>query len=126
MNLYQLHTNPESLDGYVKSQDVNPDFFWQKYGDNPEELKKREKYIARDPEYALKYAEKILKGPFPASEAEIAKVAAYSYYYARDVLDGPFPTGEEAISKDANFASYYAKRVLKADFYLDGALIAER
>lgn len=116
MNLYELHTNPESLDDYVKSQDVNPDFFWQKYKDNPEELKKREKYIARDPEYALKYAEKILKGPFPASEAEIAKVAAYSYYYARDVLDGPFPAGEDTLAKDGYYAFVYARDVLKDTF----------
>ena len=99
MNLYQLHTNPESLDGYVKSQDVNPDFFWQKYGDNPEELKKREKYIARDPEYALKYAEKILKGPFPA--------------------------GEAAIATDDECALEYVNDVIKKDFYLDGKLIAK-
>ena len=116
MNLYNFHSKPESLDNYAQVYDGNPDFFWQKYKDNPEELKKREKYIARDPEYALKYAEKILKGPFPASEAEIAKVAAYSYYYARDVLDGPFPAGEDTLAKDGYYAFVYARDVLKDTF----------
>ena len=125
MNLYQLHTNPESLDGYVKSQDVNPDFFWQKYGDNPEELKKREKYIARDPEYALKYAEKILKGPFPTGEDVIARDTDIAYDYAISVLKGPFPKGEEAIAKSKEISRYYAKSVLKKDFYFDGKLIAK-
>ena len=36
----------------------------------------------------------------------------------------PFPAGEKAISDDAHYARAYAKYALKADFYLDGKLIA--
>ena len=99
MNLYDLHSKPESLDHFEKATETNPDFFWEKYKKNKEELKKREKYIA--------------------------KSAIHTYQYARDILKGPFPAGEEAIAKNAGFAKLYAKRVLKKDFYLNGKLIAK-
>ena len=99
MNLYNLHAKPQSLLYFSEADKNVPQFFWDKYANEPEELKRREHTIATD--------------------------AELTYKYARDVLEHPFPAGEEAISKDANFASYYAKRVLKADFYLDGKLIAK-
>ena len=99
MNLYNFHTKPESLDNYAQVYDGNPDFFWQKYKDNPEELKKREKYIARDPEYA--------------------------YIYARHSLNVPFPLGEAEIATSKHYSHLYAKNVLRADFYYNGKLIAK-
>ena len=99
MNLYNLHAKPESLDGYKVVSETNPHIFWEKYKNNPEELKKREKYIAKDAESAL--------------------------LYARFTLNGPFPAGEEAISKDAEYAKDYAEYILRADFYLDDKLIAK-
>ena len=146
MNIYNLHSKPESLDHFEKVTETNPAIFWDKYKDNKEELKKRQKHIAKSLKYAYRYAKDILKapfpageeaiakdyakdyayayyyardvlkGPFPAGEEAIAKSAEYSYYYVRDVLKGPFPAGEEAISKDAGYAKLYAKRVLKKDF----------
>ena len=99
MNLYNLHSEPESLDHFEKVAETNPDFFWEKYENKQEELKKRETYIA--------------------------KSGDFSFYYAVDILRAPFPAGEEAIAKDARFASLYAKGVLKKDFYLNGKLIAK-
>ena len=99
MNLYKLHSNPESLDHFEKVTETNPDFFWEKYKNKPEELKKREKYIA--------------------------KSAIHAYLYAKDILKGPFSAGEEAIAKNAMYAKLYAKRVLKKDFYLNDKLIAK-
>ena len=97
MNLYNLHSKPESLDHFEKSAEINPDFFWKKYRDDKEELKKREKFIA--------------------------KSAIYANLYAKNILNGPFPAGEEAIAKD--YAYVYTKSVLKKDFYLNGKLIAK-
>ena len=125
MNLYNLHSKPESLDHFEKVSENNPEVFWDKYKNKPEELKKREKYIAKDAYSSFLYARDILQGPFPAGEEVIAKDARFAYYYTKEVLKGPFPAGEEAIAKDAKFASEYAKNVLKKDFYLNGKLIAK-
>ena len=151
MNLYNLHINPESLLLFVEASEVIPTLFWAKYKNNPEELKKRERYIAADAEYSYLYARHVLKGPFPAGgaeiaadalfaywyatnvlngpfpagEAEIAADAKYAYLYARDALKGPFPTGEAAISRSGVYLRYYVKDALKADFYRNGKLIAK-
>ena len=125
MNLYNLHSNPESLDLYGKVTETNPDFFWEKYKNKPEELKKREKYIAKSPFYAYSYAKNILKGPFPTGEEAIAKKAEYSYYYADTVIERPFPAGEEAIATDQYYAIEYAKDILKGPFPAGEAAIAK-
>ena len=151
MNLYKLYSTPESLNFYETVSDNNPDIFWEKYKDSKEELKRREKYIAKSPKYSYYYAETVLKGPFPLGEEAIAKDVDHAYlyakyilkgpfpkgeeaiakdaysslYYAVDILKGPFPAGEASISKDVKFAYYYAKNVLKKDFYLNGKLIVK-
>ena len=125
MNLYNLHSKPAALVHFEKVTETNPDFFWEKYKNNPEELKKREKYIAKSAQFAYYYARDVLKGPFPTGEEAIAKDAYYAFQYAKNILKGPFPAGEEAIAKNAGFAKLYAKRVLKKDFYLNGKLIAK-
>ena len=43
MNLYNLHSNPASLDHFEKVTETNPDFFWEKYKNKPEELKEKRK-----------------------------------------------------------------------------------
>ena len=43
MNLYNLHSKPESLDHFEKVTETNPDFFWEKYKNKPEELKEKRK-----------------------------------------------------------------------------------
>ena len=99
MNIFLLHSAPETLKFFNQIQNNVPTYFWRKFSEKPEELKKREKYIAKDPHY--------------------------SYLYARDFLKGPFPAGEEAIATDSYNAYVYARDVLKKDFYLDGKLIAK-
>ena len=99
MNLYKLHSEPAPLDFYEKVTETNPDFFWEKYKNKPEELKKREKYIAKSTKYA--------------------------YMYAKYILKGPFPLGEAAIAKDAMYAKLYARDIFKKDFYFNGKLIAK-
>ena len=48
MKLYNLHNNPTELDHH-DDQDLVPILAWEKYQDNRDELKKREKILARDP-----------------------------------------------------------------------------
>ena len=43
MNLYKLHSEPAPLDFYEKVTETNPDFFWEKYKNKPEELKEKRK-----------------------------------------------------------------------------------
>ena len=126
MNLYNFHSKPESLLQYTTMSETNPHIFWEKYKNSPEELKKREKYIVRDPEYAYLYALDVLKfGQFPAGEAAIAKDAKYAYLYAKDILASPFPAGEAIIAKNAYYASHYARGVLKKPFPAGEAAIAQ-
>ena len=68
--------------------------------------------IAKDPEWAYRYAKDVLKGQFPLGEPTIAEDPQWAYYYAAEVLKGPFPLGEPAIAKDPGWAYEYAKEVL--------------
>lgn len=125
MNLYNLHSAPESLLYFGEATEIVPVLFWEKYKDNKEELKMREKAISRDAEYSYLYARIVLRGPFPLGEEAIAKSSFYSYLYAHYVLKGPFPAGEAAIAADGYYANTYANKALKKDFYYDGKLIAQ-
>jgi hypothetical protein len=125
VNLYKLHARPEELDHHDQAFERVPELAWEKYEDDPDELKKREKLWARDPWTAYKYAFR-LKKSFPAGEAAIAKDAMAAYYYAYYVLKKePFPAGEAAIAKDAASAYRYASDVLKKRFPAAEATIAK-
>ena len=39
MNLYAHHTDPESIHGFKKAQTTVPQVVWDKYKNNPRELK---------------------------------------------------------------------------------------
>ena len=128
MNLYKLHSEPAALDHFEKVSETNPDVFWEKYKKNKEELKKREKHIAKNASFAHLYAKDVLKGPFPAGEEAIITKndALYVNAYARDVLKGPFPAGEAAIAKSPHNAYHYAKDVLKGPFPAGEEAIAKK
>ena len=116
MNLYNLHDNPEQLHKHKEAFDTVPALIWDKFRDDPAELKKREDAIAKDAKYSLAYATHILQGPFPKGEEAISKDAQCSIDYARYVLEDPFPKGEAAISKVAHFAYSYARDILQGPF----------
>ena len=97
MNLHDLHNEPKSLDHH-DDQDLVPVLAWTKYHQDQNELKKREKMWARDPQTAYWYARDVLHGPFKIGELAIAKDSDYSYLYAKCVLKGPFKLGELAIA----------------------------
>lgn len=124
MNLYEFHTNPENLLYIDVIQETYPSFFFTRYRKTPTELKKREKYIALEPEYAYKYARFVLEGPFPLGEDAIATSAEYSVRYAETVLFGPFSKGEKAIAESDLWSTMYTSTI-KKDFYYNDKLIAK-
>ena len=99
MNLYKFHADPKSLLHHDIAHEKVPAVFWDKYKDNPEELKKREAAIAKDPQYAYRYAYFVLEKSFPAGEAAIAKDPYYAYRYASDVLKKGFYLNGKLIAK---------------------------
>jgi len=124
MNLYKLHSEPESMEYYGFHHDTVPALFWNMYKHDPNELKKRENVIAKDPEYAYMYATTILKDRFLLGEEAISKDFVYAHWYAREILCGRFPLGEEAIAKDPIHAYHYAKDILHDRFPLGEEAIA--
>ena len=116
MNLYDLHNKPEDLHRHDAIDTHVADAFWDKYKNNPGELKKRESAIAKNTLYSYLYAEYIIKKRFELGEPAIAKDADYSYWYARNVLKGRFKLGEPAIAKRTWYASKYAEEIVKGKF----------
>lgn len=129
MNLYKLHANPESLkQGF---HDTVPSLFWEKYKNKPDELKKRESYIAKDPKYAYKYA-LVLKGlkgrhrfSWEPGEAAIATSSKFSCLYARNVLHRRFLLGEKSIADSSHDSVDYAYFVIKGRWEMGEDAIAK-
>lgn len=141
MNLYDFHDEPKSLHAHDEADYKVVKVFWDKYKDDPEELKKREKALAKNGHYAIQYALRILKKPFPEGEKAIfnephaavsyarifgirnkdaekliAKNSYYSFVYAKDIIKGQWKEGEEAMARYSVEAFNYADRVLNAPF----------
>lgn len=106
LNIYKYHTHPATLSLYDKMDEINPDFFWDKYRNNPEELRKGEGVISKSAKYSYLYAREILKGRFEAGEEVIATDAWSSYWYARDVLRERFELGEKILLRSRWKQSY--------------------
>ena len=117
LNIYKYHTNPEIFSFYEKAMECIPDLFWEKYGHNPEELKKREGAIATSAEYSYRYANYVLKGRFELGEEIIATDVHYSYFYAYYVLKGRFELAEKTILNSGFKPCYLA--------FIEGYGIAE-
>ncbi len=120
MNLYKFHPNPELIEHYEFHHENVVNLFWDKYQDNPVELKKREEAIAKDAYYAYRYAKYILLNRFSLGEEAMAKDRYYAYYYAKDILHDRFPLGEEAIARVPMYAKCYAKEVIKGPWAING------
>ena len=134
MNLYQYHNNPDVLPGHNKKEELldlySLPYFFEKYENQPNELKKRESVIAKSAEYSFHYA-CMLDKRFPLGEPAILKTDAFtsyylsmfpdclsdteeikksaikSYRYAVDVLKARFPLGEPVILTNGSFAADY-------------------
>jgi len=72
MNLYEYHTQPETLKWF-------------------EDRRRRVPYLA------YLYARDIIKGRWPDGEDAIKTDPWAAYFYARDIIKGPWPDGEESI-----------------------------
>lgn len=131
MNLYQLHSNPQSLYGYNEAPYRVPriayDIAIQQYYKTGQRTPKLESVIAQDPnvwkEYTNNLAMTAYRFAFPKyrttrqrdSELEqaIAQDPAWAYRYARDVIEDRFPEAESVIAKNPAMATLYATNVIK-------------
>ena len=112
MNLYEYHTNPETLYGY-KDRFKIPLFAYKEAKRTGNWLE-AEPYIMKDPEYAYFYARDIRKkGRWPEAEPYIMKDPYSAYWYARYVIEGRFPEAEPYIMKDPEYAYMYARDIRK-------------
>jgi hypothetical protein len=116
LNLYQYHSEPESLYGFDQATEHVPHVAWNHYKGDVEELKKREHVWARSAAYSHRYADDVLEERFPEGEPAIATSAKYSHWYADDVLEERFPEGEPAIAESAGYSYLYALSVLSGRF----------
>lgn len=113
MDLYKLHSTPESLDFYALADSAVVELFWPKFEDNLDQLKKREGAIATDPKYSYWYA-RLIKERFKLGEAAIIKSPKYAGLYASDIFGKErFLEGEDAIAQDADSAFTYAMFTIK-------------
>ena len=121
MNVFKFHSNPEKSKRFKELTQNSPAYIWDKYKDEPDELKKYEHVIATSSKFSFKYASEVLKGPFKLGEpaiAKIAKNAKHAYYYSIFILNGPFKLGEPAIATSSAESYFYATQVLKHRFEL--------
>ena len=113
IDLYKFHSNPETLHGHDRADEIVPERIYNIAKSRKKLTDKQEDVLAKNSEYAYRYAQYILKKPWSKGEDVIAKDAEYAYYYAHDVLKMPWPKGEATIAKDSQYAYYYALNVLK-------------
>ena len=113
MDFYKFHSNPETLYGFERANDIVPERIYNKaiFGNKLSNV--QEDILAKNPKCAYRYALLILKKPFPKGEDVISKDPRYAYHYAYDVLKNPFPKGEDAIAENPAYAILYALNVLK-------------
>lgn len=76
---------------------------------NPWEIER----ISKDPVYAVRYAERVLKGRFEQAEEFISLHYTASFQYANIVIKGPWEMGEKVISSNADCSFQYAVNVIK-------------
>ncbi len=105
MDIYKIHSKPQSLKGYSKKNSV-PAVRWST-AKMHDVLDAFEDIWAKSAYYAYKYAmvtgKRFLKG-----EAAIAKHPTYAFNYALYVLHGKrFPAGEAAINSQPALAERY-------------------
>ena len=103
MDLYSLHANPEKLDGYERRFEIP--LFAYDYGKSNGFTDEVISLIAKDPDSAVEYAERVLKKPWHESDVDpgIARQAEQTIAkgtgtvplsYARYVLDKPWHEAE--------------------------------
>ena len=105
INLFKLHSNPETLYGYDHIIQI-PQMAWA-MTDVKQKRKMTDLWL-KDPETAVRYATKVMEKRWPEAEPIIAKSAKYAYEYA-NFFPGRFLEGEPAIATVPTFAYSYAR-----------------
>ena len=116
MNLYQLHSNPESLYGYSEAPYRIPSIAYElaakKYRRTGQRDPKLESVIAQDPYRAYLYAHHFIRGRWPEGERVIAQDPGWACEYALNIIGRRWPRAEPAIAQDPWWAYYYARNVI--------------
>ena len=112
MNLYEYHTNPETLYGY-KDRFKIPLFAWEE-AERTGNWTEAEPYIMKDPYYAYMYARDIRKkGRWKEAEPYIMKDPSSAFLYARWVIGDRWTEAEPYIMKNP-FSAYNYKEFIRA------------
>ena len=111
MNIYNLHSNPETLAGFDQRAEV-PEILEELVYTKQEPA--IEQKIMQDPYWAYRYARDVLEERWPEAEPVIMKDPKSAYLYARSFFKGVgWPEAEKYIIKDPWSAFEYAKDVLE-------------
>ena len=120
MNLYKLHSNPESLHGYDVAREKVPELAWETHKRNHGKLRELEDTWTKSAQYSYWYARFVLENRFPKGEDAIATDDLWSYRYAKNILKPlgiiGFPQGEDAIATSGRRSCEYAENVLEDRF----------
>lgn len=119
LNLYQYHSDAESLNGFDEYMHQNPDVAYEIALSRGYASEQLEDAIATSAWFSHIYAQNVIKGSWPPGEKAIATDAWSSYRYAKHVIQGPWPPGEKAIAGDAWASFWYAQDVL-GERFLEG------
>jgi len=125
LNLYRFHSQPQQLMGYADASTKIPSIVWQ-LAKSDAEKRELEHVWAKDPYYAYRYAQDIIRKPWPPGEAAIVTDPKWAYGYAHFVIKKPWPPGEAAITKDPEYAYRYARQIIKKPWPPGEAAIAGR
>jgi len=115
MNLYDLHSKPETLKGYEQRFQIphlayeEAQKIWDKTG---KRIPKLEQAIAKDPKLAYQYANEVIMQKFPLGEPVFAKDPELAFNYAQ-LSNERFRLGEPTIATDPKWAYLYAFWVVK-------------
>lgn len=75
--------------------------------------KKMERVIAQNGQIAFMYALRVLHGPFPEAENQIAKLPSWAVKYSRFIIRKRFLKAEKFICRDPKSCYDYYKHVIK-------------
>jgi len=118
MNLYKLHSKPETLLNYENNYKV-PAIAWDiiKRTKTQEERQKYEQYIKYDGEIAIDYALRYLgRERFIAAEPYIMKSPGSASLYAHHIIKGRWLEAEDIIKQDPRIWKFY-----KIDFGMNNS-----
>lgn len=114
LDLYTLHSNPESLLGFDRKQFLSPEFALEYMFKHPElRSPELEQVLKQDPNTAYMYASKFLKHRWPEAEPIIMKSTNNAVFYAIYVIKGRWSEAEPYILHNLGRSVIYARDVLR-------------